>query len=1066
MKKKLLTLAMVLAGSSLTCNAQTGFYEFDNVLPKTILNLFLQAKREGRTYPTNEQFVAAGISLADLEFVRSHVKRRPHLSNEDRLNQNVYENRQLFMCIPMGNGRGGFHGYPNNAMGKSDVYSMWNYTTTFGSWNHGFFQAPGSWVDAAHKNGCRIMSGQMFFESHFGGADDTDWIRFISTQENGEYAYVEPMINALMFFGSDGIVYNWEASGYTNPHVVAFHKALYKKARERSFMDYNSLIYTLGSSLYDGNSHYLYGTKDEPIHELFLNYEGGNITSSAGSSQSYADNQLGGSERLYAGVHIASMSRTWDYLAAENAKRIGLAVWGEHESSQIYSHTQGATDKAWQTDYQLLLERFFSGGNHNPANRPDLSISSGASYANKLSPFSGMAEFFPERSTIQGTTAFLTHFNLGNGEYYYHNGLKRTAGGWYNMSAQDMVPTYRWLVYNAGESVVNTALSPTFTHQDAYVGGTSLSLKGNVPSGADVILYKTALTLSAGAKAKVAVKKVTGDAELSLLLKLGADWKVYSLTADATSWREQEINLSDIAGRRIDRIALRVRGNADLLVGKIELNDDFTVAPAPIKTIVSAETVAETQDDITVKLHWTVDANVDTYGRSFNDDNHIDHFEIVYENSNQEVIEVGRTSQWATLASRVPFPADDEVLKLGVRSVSVDLKTKSEIKWVTVNKGQADEVVDPANTEGQSEIYAVNFNKKTPHTREDRYMMHIGLRGSDNILQKYPNNDSQSRITKQLYLDATEKAIFDVVAGETYTPYIDYSALWMSGYAYVDWDNSGDFDTRTGLTFSSNGRPTRTDACEVVSFSSYNNLSDSPSYSWYRSDGVSFSTREFPKPNNIKMGAFKVPENTEPGIYRMRFKLDWNSLDPAGNNTPGNLIYVNGGDIIDVLLNVHATNVEVGAKAENGTVSHNGTVLTEELNSTAPFKEDLQVVFAPIAGYRLIGATVRHGYNLNNEASYDGDGRVSDVGNRQWWEEKIDFTEENYTIPKRLINGNVLIMPIYESVTGIENVVVTKEMIRTNDIYNLSGQLVRKAGSKAVLPAGIYIVKGYKFVVR
>lgn len=1067
MKTKLLTLSLVLACSPLSNMAQTSFYEFDNVLPKTILNLFLQAKQEGRKYPTDQQFTAAGISLPDLEFVRSHVKRRSHISQDDRLNPNVYENRQLFMCVPMGNGRGGFHGYPNNAMGHSDVYSMWNYTTTFGSWNHGFFQAPGSWVDAAHKNGSRIMSGQMFFESAFGGADDTDWINFISRYENGEYVFVEPMINALMYFGSDGIVYNWEASGYTNPAVVAFHKALYAKAKERNFVDYNSLIYTLGHDLNSGNANYLYGTKDEPVHELFLNYSGGNINGYIGSAQNYAETYCGGTERLYAGVHIASMSRSWDRLANANSNRIGLAVWGEHESSQIYSHSQGATDDSWQADYQLMLERFFSGGNQNPANRPSLSNSSGASYANKLQPFCGMAEFFPEHSTIQGTSSFLTHFNLGNGNYYYYNGVRRTAGGWYNMASQDLVPTYRWLVYDAGSTTVNTALTPSFTHQDAYVGGTSLSLKGNVESGTDVILYKTNLTLNTGAKAKVAVKKIAGNAQLSLLLMVGEEWKTYSIPAQGSNWQEHEIDLSEISGRSIKRIAVRVAGHTDLLIGKIELNDNSVLTPRPIKEFVSAETVAETVDDITLKLYWTVDGTVDEFGRSYNDDNNIDHFEILYQpNGSNEEIEIGRTSQWVALASRVHFPADDATLKIGVRSVSVDLKTKSPIKWITVNKGTPDEVVDPANVDGQSDIYAVNFNKKTPHTREDRYMMHIGLRDAANQLQKYPDNDSQSRITKQLYLDATEKAVFDVVAGNTYTPYIDYSALWMSGYAYVDWDNSGDFNVTEGISFEANGRPTRTDRCEIVSFSSYNNVSGSPSSSWYRSDGTRFYTSEFPKPNNIKMARFTVPSDITPGIYRMRFKLDWNSLDPGGNKTPGNLIYTNGGDIIDVLLNVHAANVQVGAKAENGTVEHSGTALNADMNGTAPFKQDLSVTFTAAPGYRLTGATIRHGYNLNNEAEYDGDGRISDVGNRQWWEERIEFTEENYTIPARLVNGNVLILPIYESITGIDKVVITEEMINQNDIYNIKGQLVRRAGSKSILQSGVYIVKGHKFIVK
>lgn len=184
---KHLLLVIILAITSISGIAKNGFYEFDSVVPETILRLFLQAQKEGRNYPTEQQFKDAGISLDDLEFIRSHVRRRQLVNPKDHLLTNLYDYRKLFMCTPMGNGLHGYHGYPSDELGHSDVYTMWNYTEAFGSWNHGFFQAPGSWVDAAHKNGSRCMSGQMFFESTYGGADDTKWIQLISTKENGEY---------------------------------------------------------------------------------------------------------------------------------------------------------------------------------------------------------------------------------------------------------------------------------------------------------------------------------------------------------------------------------------------------------------------------------------------------------------------------------------------------------------------------------------------------------------------------------------------------------------------------------------------------------------------------------------------------------------------------------------------------------------------------------------------------------------------------------------------------------------------------------------------------------------
>ena len=73
------------------------------------------------------------------------------------------------MNIPMDVGSGGAAGYPGTKF-TSDVFSMWQYTNLFGSWNHSIFQAPGCWVDAAHRNGTDIFSGIKFFESWTAGS--------------------------------------------------------------------------------------------------------------------------------------------------------------------------------------------------------------------------------------------------------------------------------------------------------------------------------------------------------------------------------------------------------------------------------------------------------------------------------------------------------------------------------------------------------------------------------------------------------------------------------------------------------------------------------------------------------------------------------------------------------------------------------------------------------------------------------------------------------------------------------------------------------------------------------
>ena len=451
MKKRFLPLMLLacLAGpanaqSSMSPTATSAIYDFAGFNEVTLLNLFDKALQKGRNYPTKEEFAAAGIQASDIAFVRSHVKQRAILDRKDRLVKDTYEKRNLFMNIPSGSGKG-IGGYPSSNF-ANDVFSMWNYTNLFGSWNHGLFQAPGAWTDAAHKNGTDIMSGIKFFESWTAGSGDGAYVSFIQTKNSdGTYKYVKPMLNCLLYFGFDGINYNWEDNSYSNSDVTGFHKALYKEAEKMGFKNFHAALYTQGSSLSDYAVDYLYGTKaNGKTFDLFLNYSGGDFaTSNYESSVKVAEQAMGTAEGLYGGAWIVSMNRTWQglvgkpeydfytggykYIPNETVKKIGICLWGEHGDSRFWSYNSGSDALNAQYNYQRLLERGFSGGNRNPSNRPEITNAGHAwEGEDALIRFHGLASFIPERSAIQGNLPFLTHFNLGNGERYNYKG-KKTA---------------------------------------------------------------------------------------------------------------------------------------------------------------------------------------------------------------------------------------------------------------------------------------------------------------------------------------------------------------------------------------------------------------------------------------------------------------------------------------------------------------------------------------------------------------------------------------------------------------------------------------------------------------
>lgn len=723
MKKKVLlsTLAMAAFMSAMpSVNAfaaddtTSSVYDFSGFNDVNLINLFYQVYQDGRKYPTAAEFEAAGIQQSDIAFIRSHVRNKGIIDRAGRLIKDTYEKRNLWMNIPMDVGKDGSVGQPNSRF-ASDVYSMWNYTNIFGSWNHGFFSAPSAWTDAAHKNGSDIYSGIKFFDTTGGRPDGAgSWIQYCTAKdESGNFKYVDAIINCLMYFGFDGINYNWEDSGYNKNDIVNFHRALWAKAKENGFDNYHSGIYTSQSSIASPlQAKWLLGDKEGRTHDLMLNYSSGDFSYQLSSSAKVAIEATGSTDGIYSGAWIVTMNLGWNRLNAdEYAKQMNICLWGEHAQSRIWSYNSGADVYEQQANYQYLMERMMSGGNRNPLDRPAISNTGNnweASGTQKpLQTYAGLATWIPERSSIFGNLPFATNFNLGNGDRYAYKG-KKTAGSWYNMSTQDVVPTYRWLVVKPGTQEVSTDVDAAFTHADQYIGGTSLLLTGKATAaGTDVVLYKTDLNVSAGNPyAKIAVKngkEGTNASSLYVIVEKAdgtwAETPVGNLTG--ANWQEVKVALNGVSKSDvIKHIGLRVKGSDDaykMYVGKLEINDDVKAVPAAIKDL-NVEVKNEYKTMFTAKVFWNVDAQAQkraAWDLVYNDEANIDHFEILYKNGeNGKVSEVGRTSSWGTVVTDIVLEGEADEPYIGVRSVSTDLKSYSPVKWVKVTRGDYAQLPD------------------------------------------------------------------------------------------------------------------------------------------------------------------------------------------------------------------------------------------------------------------------------------------------------------------------------------------------------------------------------------
>lgn len=718
MKRKVtlsvLALAGMLSAAPFTVKAQGGntaptaskvVYDFQHFSDIKMLQLFEKAVREGKRYPSYDELKAAGLA-DEIEFVRSHVRKRSILPRTDRLIKNTFETRELFMNIPAGAGRT-TGGYPSSEF-ASDNFSMWNYTNLFGAWNHGLFQAPGSWADAAHKNGTDLLSGIKFFDTtgNPGGVDAGGWLPILKEKNaDGSFKYAKPMIYMLQYLGLDGINYNWEAPNYDDAQVVAFHQKLYEIAKEEKFDNFHIAIYTSNNRLTPYNVEALFGKNNKKTADVMLNYVSDDFTYSMPQSVAQAKTAMGTADGVYAGVWIVTMNRAWSRVSA--TPECGVCLWGEHAQSRFWSYNAGGDADEMMVNYQKLLERGFSGGNRNPLSRPAVKDRGHnweeSNGVQPLSTFPGMATWIPERTTINGNLPFSTHFNMGAGSQYHYKG-KKTAGSWYNMSNQDIVPTYRWLVVEGNTNNHSDKVDPEITYKDAYMGGSCLLLNGKGQANStDIVLYKTDIAGSNGAiTANVAIKSgkdVPAESNLYLIvhLKNSNEWKEYAVGGTTgKTWEEKKIALNDItSGTAIDKIGLRVKNSTNsykMMVGKLELVDGFTAAPSGVKN-VAIQVKEETKSSLSVKATWAVDKAETTTGMIYNDDANIDHFEILLKDgTNGRVSEVARTSQWAAYVGNIDLKNFTNNPFIGVRAVSKDLKSYSPVVWTEVVRANANEL--------------------------------------------------------------------------------------------------------------------------------------------------------------------------------------------------------------------------------------------------------------------------------------------------------------------------------------------------------------------------------------
>jgi endo-beta-N-acetylglucosaminidase D len=398
-----------------------------------------------------------------------------------------------------------------NYFGEQNQFNLYNFThwayldkfVWFGGTSSQSVQIPSSpWTNVAHKNGVKMFGNVFFSPTAFGGSTAT-LQNFLEQDGNGNFIAVPKMIALMQYYNFDGWFINEETATTATIAAVMqdFVRDLTTAAeavgKEVMWYDAMRLSGAVGwqNRLNVNNSPLVQDDQDgdgsfetRVSSSIFINFFWG---SNAFPTQSRARATTIGRSQfdVFTGADIwpgrnqgnfeTNGNQFMGYLH-ENATTpftsLGLFASNCIYNNSVYSNFNNDPD-----DYEAFYSaenHMFGGLDRNPA----LVDATG---------FKGFCNWVPEASVI--TNNFQTNFSTGHGMKKFDFGTQTSGESWHNMNEQNILPTWQWAFSQNG------LLEANWDFNDAFSGGNSLKVSGNLPANntIDLMLFKSKIEIAA-----------------------------------------------------------------------------------------------------------------------------------------------------------------------------------------------------------------------------------------------------------------------------------------------------------------------------------------------------------------------------------------------------------------------------------------------------------------------------------------------------------------------------------------------------------------------------------------
>ncbi|MBM7784070.1 endo-beta-N-acetylglucosaminidase [Tenggerimyces flavus] len=466
-------------------------------------------------------------------------------------------------------------GNPSQGSANFDYYTseFWQYIDTLvfwgGSASEGLILAPNPTVtDAAHRNGVPVYGTVFFPPVVYGG--QLSWVQDLLVRDaSGSFPLARKLAEVSRYYGFEGWFINQETDGTDAASAALMRDFIVELKAHGSRVVWYDAMNETGAVGWRGALDDLNDSFFAASDLMFVDFRWD--LPDLPASAAYARSMTRSPAELFFGVDTG-----WRQFAVQpDFDAIYPAASPSGASVALYRPDFTLTGTEDKTQFAARETRFWVGADRDPS-------LSGAD----ADGWRGVSSKIGESSPVT-RLPFVTSFSTGRGLSYARDGRVLQRLQWNDLAAQDVLPTWRWLVRGA-------PLTVDYDFASAWNGGSSLRLSGALPSAADVPLFAARARVPHGARLSVVA---SGSVRLSAVLRFadrpGRD-VVVPLGKARSSWTSLSASLSKYAGRTLTSIGLRLSSSSassvDVHVGELALRTSSSHPSAPSRVRVVPST--------------------------------------------------------------------------------------------------------------------------------------------------------------------------------------------------------------------------------------------------------------------------------------------------------------------------------------------------------------------------------------------------------------------------------------------------------------------------------------------